>query len=52
MPTCSGTVRRPGWTSPGEQAGHYPSAPPNNGGVGMLTSFGEEIQQTRCNWPR
>src|SRR6185437_2611307 len=30
----------------GEQAGHYPSAPPNNGGVGMLTSFGEEIQQT------
>src|SRR5215813_85665 len=30
----------------GEQAGHYPSAPPQNGGVGMLTSFGEEIQQT------
>jgi penicillin-binding protein 2 len=31
---------------PGEQPGHYPSAPPRNGGVGMLTSFGEEIQQT------
>jgi penicillin-binding protein 2 len=30
----------------GEQPGHYPSAPPRNGGVGMLTSFGEEIQQT------
>lgn len=29
-----------------EQPGHYPSAPPRNGGVGMLTSFGEEIQQT------
>ncbi|MDR3704087.1 MAG: penicillin-binding transpeptidase domain-containing protein [Candidatus Sulfopaludibacter sp.] len=31
---------------PGEQPGRYPSAPPHNGGVGMLTSFGEEIQQT------
>jgi penicillin-binding protein 2 len=30
----------------GEQPGKYPSAPPQNGGVGMLTSFGEEIQQT------
>lgn len=30
----------------GEQPGHYPSAPPRNGGVGMLTSFGEEVQQT------
>jgi len=30
----------------GEQPGHYPSAPPKNGGVGMLTSFGEEISQT------
>ncbi|HXB72632.1 MAG TPA: penicillin-binding transpeptidase domain-containing protein [Candidatus Acidoferrales bacterium] len=30
----------------GEQPGHYPSAPPKNGGMGMLTSFGEEIQQT------
>jgi penicillin-binding protein 2 len=31
---------------PGEQPGRYPAAPPHNGGVGMLTSFGEEIQQT------
>jgi cell division protein FtsI/penicillin-binding protein 2 len=30
----------------GEQPGRYPSAPPENGGVGMLTSFGEEIRQT------
>ncbi len=30
----------------GEQPGRYPSAPPRNGGVGMLTSFGEEISQT------
>jgi cell division protein FtsI/penicillin-binding protein 2 len=30
----------------GEQPGRYPTAPPRNGGVGMLTSFGEEIQQT------
>jgi penicillin-binding protein 2 len=30
----------------GEQPGHYPNAVPKNGGVGMLTSFGEEIQQT------
>jgi len=30
----------------GEQAGSFPSAPPKNGGMGMLTSFGEEIHQT------
>ena len=30
----------------GEQPGSFPSAPPKNGGVGMLTSFGEEIHQT------
>jgi cell division protein FtsI/penicillin-binding protein 2 len=30
----------------GEQPGHYPAAAPRNGGVGMLTSFGEEILQT------
>ncbi len=29
-----------------EQPGHFPVAPPQNGGVGMLTSFGEEISQT------
>jgi penicillin-binding protein 2 len=30
----------------GESPGHFPSEPPSNGGVGMLTSFGEEISQT------
>jgi penicillin-binding protein 2 len=30
----------------GEEAGHFPITPPLNGGVSMLTSFGEEISQT------
>jgi penicillin-binding protein 2 len=30
----------------GEGAGHFPLEPPPNGGVSMLTSFGEEISQT------
>ncbi len=30
----------------GEQPGRFPPAPPKNGGMGMLTSFGEEISQT------
>jgi penicillin-binding protein 2 len=30
----------------GENPGRFPSEPPVNGGVGMLTSFGEEISQT------
>ena len=30
----------------GEHAGYFPPAPPKNGGMGMLTSFGEEISQT------
>jgi beta-lactamase class D len=30
----------------GEKPGIYPTAPPRNGGVGMLSSFGEEIRQT------
>jgi penicillin-binding protein 2 len=41
-----GYGEKAGLNIPGEQAGRYPSAPPKNGGVGMLTSFGEEIQQT------
>jgi cell division protein FtsI/penicillin-binding protein 2 len=41
-----GYGERAGLNIPGEQAGHYPTAPPKNGGVGMLTSFGEEISQT------
>jgi len=31
---------------PGEKPGSFPAGPPKNGGVGMLTSFGEEISQT------
>ncbi|HYA18725.1 MAG TPA: penicillin-binding transpeptidase domain-containing protein [Bryobacteraceae bacterium] len=30
----------------GEHPGKFPEAPPKNGGMGMLTSFGEEISQT------
>ena len=30
----------------GEHPGSWPPAPPKNGGMGMLTSFGEEISQT------
>ncbi len=30
----------------GEQPGYFPPKPPVNGGMGMLTSFGEEISQT------
>jgi cell division protein FtsI/penicillin-binding protein 2 len=31
---------------PGEHPGRFPSAAPANGGMGMLSSFGEEIAQT------
>ena len=41
-----GYGEKAGLNIPNEQPGHYPSAPPKNGGMGMLTSFGEEIQQT------
>jgi cell division protein FtsI/penicillin-binding protein 2 len=41
-----GYGEKAGLNVPGEQAGHYPAAPPKNGGMGMLTSFGEEISQT------
>jgi penicillin-binding protein 2 len=30
----------------GEHPGYFPAAPPKNGGMAMLTSFGEEISQT------
>jgi penicillin-binding protein 2 len=41
-----GYGEKAGLNIPGEQPGRYPAMPPHNGGVGMLTSFGEEIQQT------
>lgn len=41
-----GYGEKAGLNIPGEQAGDFPPAPPKNGGMGMLTSFGEEIHQT------
>jgi cell division protein FtsI/penicillin-binding protein 2 len=41
-----GYGERAGLNIPGEQPGRFPPAVPKNGGVGMLTSFGEEIEQT------
>ena len=41
-----GYGEKAGLNIPGENPGRFPSAPPRNGGVGMLTSFGEEVSQT------
>jgi cell division protein FtsI/penicillin-binding protein 2 len=41
-----GYGEKAGLNIPGEQPGRFPSASPANGGVGMLSSFGEEISQT------
>ena len=41
-----GLGEKAGLNIPGEQAGVFPSAPPANGGMGMLTSFGEGISLT------
>jgi cell division protein FtsI/penicillin-binding protein 2 len=41
-----GYGERAGLNIPGEQPGRFPAVVPRNGGVGMLTSFGEEIEQT------
>lgn len=41
-----GYGEKAGLDIPGEEPGRFPSAPPSNGGVAMLTSFGEEISQT------
>jgi cell division protein FtsI/penicillin-binding protein 2 len=41
-----GYGEKAGLSIPGEQPGRFPSASPKNGGIGMLSSFGEEIQQT------
>jgi cell division protein FtsI/penicillin-binding protein 2 len=41
-----GYGEKAGLNIPGEQPGFFPPAPPRNGGMGMLTSFGEEIKQT------
>ncbi len=41
-----GFGEKAGWNIPGEQLGTFPAAPPKLGGVGRLTSFGEEIAAT------
>jgi penicillin-binding protein 2 len=41
-----GYGEKAGFDLPGEEPGRFPLTPPGNGGVGMLTSFGEEISQT------
>jgi len=41
-----GYGEKAGLEIPGEQAGRFPDESPANGGVGMLSSFGEEISQT------
>lgn len=41
-----GYGEKAGLEIPGEQPGRFPNASPANGGVGMLSSFGEEISQT------
>ena len=41
-----GYGEKAGLNIPGESPGRFPAEPPRNGGVGMLTSFGEEISQT------
>jgi len=41
-----GYGEKAGLDIPGESPGRFPAEPPANGGVGMLSSFGEEISQT------
>ena len=41
-----GFGEKAGWNIPGEQLGTFPDAPPREGGVGRLTSFGEDIAAT------
>ncbi|MEX2264411.1 MAG: penicillin-binding transpeptidase domain-containing protein [Bryobacteraceae bacterium] len=41
-----GLGEKAGLNIPGESPGYFPKAPPKNGGMGMLTSFGEEISLT------
>ena len=41
-----GLGERTGWDIPGESAGEFPPQPPKEGGVGLLTSFGQDIEIT------
>ena len=41
-----GLGEKAGWNIPDESPGKFPSAPPKDGGVGLLTSFGTDIEVT------
>ena len=41
-----GLGEKAGWQIPGERPGVLPGAPPEHGGVGMMTAYGEGIQLT------
>ncbi len=41
-----GLGEKAGLNIPGEEPGYFADAPPKNGGMGMMTSFGEGIQLT------
>jgi len=41
-----GVGEKAGWDIPGERAGELPDSPPQYGGVGMMTAYGEGIQLT------
>lgn len=41
-----GLGEKAGWGIDGESSGEYPAAPPKVGGVGLLTSFGQDIEVT------
>jgi penicillin-binding protein 2 len=41
-----GLGERAGLDIPGESPGVFPAAPPRQGGVGLLTSFGQDIEMT------
>lgn len=41
-----GLGEKAGWNIPGESAGKFPARPPKEGGVGLLTSYGQDIEVT------
>lgn len=41
-----GLGQRAGWNIPGEAPGRFPQAAPKEGGVGMVASYGQEIEVT------
>ncbi len=41
-----GLGERAGWDIADESSGRFPAAPPKEGGVGLLTSFGQDIEIT------